>query len=453
VVLTLRRFLRPRRDDDRGVVAVVVALVVVFVVMPLLALVVDLGISRVESGRARTAADGAALAAALAAVSHPDAGSAGAAVVAAHGIAKDDFGVTEDQWADCRDAQPLPTAPSPGNCVSFDFAAKRVRVTLPAKQIPSVFSGIIGSSPPAASATSVATWGGLSGGCVLCVVGSYDGGAQRLEVHGGDVAVGGDLRVAIGALLLTDPGRAVTVGGSIVDVGGLNATPGRGGVPADPFATQLAALAALPEAAPSALAKPRPDDTGACRPGTYQDVSPCRSFEPGVYVLTGVPVPAPGRPTITLRGGGGGVMFYVTCNSGSYPNQVHPAACSQRTSLQPRVNFDAHDGPITVAGHPGYGGLALAFDPTAPSSSNTNQRFSGRGTLTLRGSIDGPAVVLRDPSVPNSGRLVVDGGRVVLRAVLYAAPPPVPPHPYVTVLAPPPDPLPDGPVRLVSSSP
>jgi hypothetical protein len=449
VVLTPRRLPRPRPDDDRGVVAVVVALVVVLVVMPLLALVVDLGLTRAASGQARSAADAAALAAAVA---RPDPLGAAAAVAAAHRIADDDFGVSEEQWTTCVDAEPLPpgTPASPGDCVSFDFAAKQVRVTLPARRVPSVFSGILGSSPPAASATSVATWGAFSQPCALCVVGSYDGGAQQLEVHGGDVAVGGDLTVAPGASLLTDPDRAVTVAGAIGDSSGLNATPARGGVPSDPFEAELAALAALPEAAPSALAKPWPDDASACSPGTYQDVSPCRSFAPGVYVLTGLPLPAPARSTITLRAPGEAVVFYVTCSSGSYRYQVHPAPCSRATTLEPRIGFDAGTGPLTLAGHPGYGGLALAFDPTAPSTSNTKQRFSGSGTLTVNGSIDGPSITLRDPSTASGGRLVVAGGRLVVGSVAYSGRPPVPAHPYVTVQAPPAEPLPDGPVRLVT---
>ena len=462
MVLSLRRLPRARRDDDRGVVAVVVALLVVFVVMPLLALVVDLGLSRVASGQAQAAADAAALAAAI---SHADTATA---VAAAHSLAADDFAVTEDQWASCVDPQPLPagTAASPGNCVSFDFATKRVRVTLPARQVPSVFSGIFGSSPPAASATSIATWGAFSRTCVLCVLGSYDGGAQQLEVHGGDVAVGGDLTVPAGAKLVTDAGAAVTVAGHIGDASGLSATPVRGNLPTDPFASSLASLALLPGAAPSAAAKPWPDrvtcnpptyqDTSpcsaACSPGTYQDVSWCTSFAPGVYVLTGVPLAPPNRPTITLRAGGNGVVFYVTCSSGSWPFSVHPAPCSQGTSLQPRVNFDAGGGTITLAGHAGYAGLALAFDPSAPSSSNTNQRFSGAGTLKVSGSIDGPTIVLREPSPANAGRLVVAGGRLVVGQVAYTAVVPVPAHPYVNVQAPAAGLLPDGPVRLVPSS-
>jgi hypothetical protein len=331
-----------------------------------------------------------------------------------------------------------------------------------------VFSGVFGASPAAASATSVATWGAFSRGCVLCVLGSYDGGAQQLVVRDGDVAVGADLTVGPGASLLTDPGRAVTVGGSIGDSSGLSVTPGRGSVPFDPFATQLAALAALPQASPSAVAKPWPDratcnpptyqDVGSCSadcsPGTYQDVSLCTSFAPGVYVLTGVPLPVPARPTVTLHAGAAGAVFYVTCSSGSWPFSVHPAPCSSGTSLQPRIGFDADADTrtLTLGGHPDYGGLALAFDPTAPSSSNTNQRFSGVGTLVVNGSIDGPKVVLRDPSPANGSRLVVAGGRMVVGGVAYSGTPPAPAHPYVTVQAPAAGPLPDGPVRLVSPS-
>ena len=142
----------------------------------------------------------------------------------------------------------------------------------------------------------------------------------------------------------------------------------------------------------------------------------------------------------------------MTCSSGSYPNQVHPAPCSQQTSLQPRINFDAGGGALALRGHPGYAGLALAFDPTTPPSSNTNQRFSGAGTLTVNGSIDGPAVVLRDPSPRELGAARRDRRTVVVGSVGYSAIPPVPAHPYVTVLAPPAEPLPDGPVRLLSPS-
>ena len=61
MVLTLTT---PRATQgDRGVVAVTVAVLVAGVVLPLMALVVDLGLARVLSGRSRDAADAGALAA------------------------------------------------------------------------------------------------------------------------------------------------------------------------------------------------------------------------------------------------------------------------------------------------------------------------------------------------------------------------------------------------------
>jgi hypothetical protein len=449
VVLTSPRLPRPRPGDDRGVVAVVVALVVVLVVMPLMALVVDLGLTRAASGQARYAADAAALAAA---VTRPDAAGAAAAVLAAHRIAAADFGLSEEQWATCVDPHPLPAGapPSPGDCVSFDFGTKRVRVTVPARGVPSVFAGILGTSPPAASATAVATWGALAQACALCVVGNYNGGAQQLEVHGGDVAIGGNLTVGAGAALVTDAGRTVSVGGTPTVVGAMTTAPTHGSVPTDPFAAQLGLLAAHPYAAASATAQT--PATTSCQPGTYQDVSKCTSFAPGVYVLTGIPLPRPLRSTTTLKGSGTGVVFYVTCNTGwgSYP--VRPAPCSSGLSEQPRIGFAAGTGSVVLGGHPDFGGLALAFDPSSGGSINTNQRFSGTGTLTVNGSIDGPKITLRDPLTAGAEQLVVNGGRLVVGSVAYSVNPAVPVHPYVIVNAPPAAPVPDGPVRLVPSS-
>lgn len=443
MVLT-RRLPRARTGEDAGLVAVLVAVVLVGVVMPVLALVVDLGLSRTATARARTTADAVALAAAAA---HSD---AAAAIAAAHRIAADALGVTEQDWASCLDPQPLPagTAGTTGDCVSFDPAAKQVRVRLPSRRVPSVFAGLLGEAPPAATATSVATWGAFGPPCTLCVPGSYDGGAQQLEVHGGDVAVGGDLTVLTGAGLITDPGRALTVGGRATVTGTTTVPPAPGAVPGDPYATSLAALAALPQASPTAVAASSAGTT--CSPGTYQDVSDCTTFAPGVYVVTGRPLLRPLRWTVTLHGGGTGVVLYVTCSTPWWVSPVRPAPCSGAQTEQPRINFAAGAPGLTLGGHPGYGGLALAFDPSSDLTvANTNQRFSGTGTLTVNGGIDGPAVVLREPSTGNDGRLVVQGGRLVVGRVAYGGILPVPPHPYVTVQAPAQQQLADGPVRLV----
>ena len=442
---------RPRRPvartkDDAGVIAVLVTLVVVLVVLPLLALVVDLGLTRTADRRMRTAADAAALAAAL---RHPagDAASTAAAVADARRLLTADAGVTDAEWAGCVDPHPLPagTAPAPGNCVSIDPAAKLVRVTVPSRAVPTVFAGVLGSAPPAATATSTATWAAFSPPCALCVLGSYAGGAQRLEVHGGDVAVGGDLQLGAGAALVTDPGRVLTVAGATDLAGSTTTTPVPGPVPTETFATEFAALAALPAAAPTATAEPRPA-TGPCVPGTFQDVSTCTAFAPGVYVVTGRPAPSP-RLTVALRGGGDGVLLYLTCSDGT-PAAVHPAACGGAATQAPRLTVGAAAG-VRLRGNPGYDGLAVAVDPGSTSA----QRFAGSGSLVVEGSVAAPGAVLRNPPVTSPASLVVSGGRLVVGSVAYDTSVPVPPRALVTVTAPPPGGLPDGPVRLVPAAP
>ncbi len=436
---------RPRTRDDEGLVAVIAALVVALVLVPLLALVVDLGLSRVTQAQAQDAADAAALAAALA---RPDAAGAEQAAAVARSFVADGLGVTDDEWAACVDPSPLPpgTTPSPGNCVSFDLAAGQVRVTVPARTVPGPFAGLLGATPPAVSASSVATWGALPQPCALCVLGPYVGGAQQLVVRGGDAAVGGDLSLGSAASLLLDPGRTVTVGGAVIGAGALGLPTVRAAqAPADPFAGHLAALAALPAASPTASAEPSP--SGPCSPGTYVDVSGCTSFAPGVYVVTGQPAPA-GRSTVTVKGDGTGVVLYLTCSTGgAVAGEVHPAPCGAVGRRPPRVAIGAGD--VRLEGHAGYGGLALAVDPGVAAGQN----FAGAGTLTVVGSISAPAAVLRNPVPGSAAQLVVSGGHLVVGRVAYDLTPALPPHPYVVVEAPALPVTAAGPVRLLAPPP
>ena len=436
---------RPRTRDDGGLVAVIVALVVALVLVPLLALVVDLGVSRVVTAKARDAADAAALAAAL---EHPDAAGAERATAVARRLVEDGLGVRADEWATCVDQQPLPvgTLPSPGNCVSFDLATRQVRVTVPGRPVPGAFAGLLGATPPAVSASSVATWGPLPQPCALCVLGAYSGGAQQVVVRGGDAVVGGDLTLGSAASLLLDAGRTLTVGGAVLGAGATGLSVVRAPAPADPLAPSLAALAALPAASPSASAEPSP--SGPCSPGTYVDVSGCTSLEAGVYVVTGAPAPA-ARTTVTLQGGGSGVVLYLTCSSnGPGAGEVHPASCASVSRPPPRLAIGAGPDGVRLEGHAGYGGLALAIDPgTFAGQSFTG---TGTGTLTVVGSVGAPAAVLRNPVPGTSGQLVVTGGRLVVGRVAYDLTPAVPPHPYVVVEAPALPVTAAGPVRLLA---
>ena len=149
---------------DEGAVAVLTALVVTVVVLPLMALVVDLGMARAVEQQATAAADSAALAAAGVLAANPDALSD--AVTAAQQYAEVNFGRDGGadageplDWSSCTDPTPLPApAVVPGNCVSVDLVANVVQVRLPARSMPNIFSGLLHRAPPTVSATARASW-------------------------------------------------------------------------------------------------------------------------------------------------------------------------------------------------------------------------------------------------------------------------------------------------------
>ena len=402
-----------RRDE--GVVAVVTALVLPLVVIPLLALVVDLGVSRTANGRATTAAESAALAAAL---ELKKGSSADVAIEVAKGLVETNAGIDDPAlWASCLDQHPLPagTAPTPGDCVSVDPATRQVRVTVPPRQVPSVFSGVLGTTPPSVSASATATWappvtapaGGSAPPCALCVVtfagasGLFAGGLDRTSVVGGDVAVGGAITIGTGGSLTADRDRQIVYGGPTAS-GTISPAPVVGSAPADPLAPALAAVQAAAAAAPRGT-------SGACGPGVYADFSACTSFTGnGVYVLTGNPYLPFVQTGVTLKYGLSNAVIYVTC-ARLYVSPPRPQTCSTPGStVKPSL---LASGSQTIGGSAAFDGLALAFDPTAQAT----QRLANSGTLQVNGSVDGPATTFRDATSCN-GRLVVNG-RLVAGAV------------------------------------
>jgi len=289
VVLNPRRRAKP----DDGAVAVLVAVVVATVVIPLLALVVDLGLTRTLSVRFRGAADAAALAAAALT---PTPATTSAATTAAKSLVAANLvtpnGGWDAAWSSCVDPNPLPdgTAPSPGDCISFDYALKQVRVTVPGQVLPSPFGGTLGAATTRASATSTASWGDrispAVGSCVLCVTGSYASGAETVRVSGGDA----------GAAIMNVvwPGRLLVSGGGVTFASSWNSQGGTilplpvKRAPQDYFAPGLTTLqASVPY---GQAAEPGPVSPGAaCAPGVYQTIDWCTSFASGAYYVTGHP--------------------------------------------------------------------------------------------------------------------------------------------------------------------
>ena len=133
-----------------------VALVVVAVVLPLLALVVDLGLTRTLSARSRGASTPPRSRRRPSARPLRDDPSTAAAIDDAKALVAVNMPAPDGgwpaAWASCVDAGPLPegTAAAPGDCISFDYALSRSASRSPGAAVPSVFAGVFGTSPPAA---------------------------------------------------------------------------------------------------------------------------------------------------------------------------------------------------------------------------------------------------------------------------------------------------------------
>lgn len=424
--LSARRRSRRSRDDDLGMVAVLVAVVVLAVIMPLLAIVVDLGLTRVLSRQSQGAADAAALAAVQ--PLHQSSPDPVAAVTAAENLVSANLpppsGGWPAAWNSCIAVDPLPTSAIPGGCISYDMITKRVRVTVPERTVPTIFSGVLRSSPPAASATSTASWGSdPTIPCGLCVSGDYAGGRRRVEVDNGNVAIGDTLSFGGPGGSLTAPNGSVSTATTV----------------ADPFA---ASLATLRTQTPNGLSvygqvSTLPPDP-ACDPGIYQDISACTSFSAGTYFVTGN---GSGLTQVRLYGdASAGVLLYFTCSASS-GFQVLAAACPATGGS----TFRGAGSAQALTAPNGGADLALVFD----SGLTGPQPFIGT-PLTINGSVYAPDATFTNP---RSSRFTtrVAGGSVMAKAVSVSSSNRGAGILVLTVDATPvnPQPVLDGPVRLV----
>jgi hypothetical protein len=423
--------------------AVLVAVTVVGVVLPLLAIVVDLGLTRTFANQSRGAADAGALAAAAAALGgYTDPKDAARHLVEANLPAPD--GGWAAAWSSCLDPNPLPagTDPTPGDCISVDSALKQVRVTVPGRRVPTVFSGVLGTPPTDATATSTASWGikisPTIGSCVLCVLTSYATGWEKIRVSGADAAIGTSITAAWpGSLQVTNGG--ITFGTSWKSNGAvLSPLPVKRVAPTDPFAALVAPLQA-----PVYGQVSNPPPNGPCAPGVYQNISKCTSFGPGTYYVTGSPDRA---QTVTLNADANNVLLYLTCSA----FMGGTAVAARCPSGQP-PHF-AGTGTTSGSSHtltaPGGAGLALVFDQGLSDTATLTggASYSGTASLTVNGDVYGPNVTLRSGyrAATVNGRVVVNavnGGNVLpLSTMLVVNTPPAPPPAIV-----------DGAVRLVRS--
>ncbi len=391
----LRRALRTARarpDDDRGAITFIVAAMLV-VMIGLAALVVDRGLVADNQRQAQSAADASALAAALA-LSQGGAAAETAAVTAAQRYAEANFRVTPAEWGGC--TAPLQTdfVPLQGmSCISHNPTTKAVRVTLPTRRLSSIFGGIFGVSTRTVTSAATAGFGGPPGGnCVLCVLDVINGQTGEIQAAGGDVT----------AKTIEDfngPGNIVVTGGQV------NYVNWDGSGQLRPSSSQVSAVVdpytgvTPPTVSGTAVTPPAGTD---CTPGNYVDVSNCRSFAPGLYVIVG-------NSGNEIRVNATGVTFFLTCST-TDAGKVTVRACKPNEAGGSFGGAGNSSVAVTMSGPTTgtYRDMAVYVDP----NNAARQRWTGNGKLRVTGILYSPNSAGLDDTRGN-GQIFVTGRMVV----------------------------------------
>jgi type II secretory pathway pseudopilin PulG len=359
---------RGRRDDERGVIAVLFAIVLV-VVLSVTALVIDLGNARQLRRAAQAGADAAVLAGGEAIESGMTQSTGvipwSTVVTQIKNYAKANDNIALSAWVGCTDASALGYLPDSGNsnsCISAStetFPAPSaasvgdnidyLRVRLPSAPVKSFFSKALGNSQLVVGATAqikvvftvqqVSTPSVVAGGpCALCILGqgyTLDGQNGDVTIVGGNVIVnsiyaGGSCNCAAslnpnGHVRLTIDGGAI--GGPAApgnfNGGGFSPVPTQQNAVADPLANvpqcgdgSPGTINYCPTSAGDTANANKNNKT--LTPGIYSTISGSHTLSPGIYIITN---------GITLSGSdliqGDGVMLYFGCSN--YPNDCPPA--------------------------------------------------------------------------------------------------------------------------------
>jgi Flp pilus assembly protein TadG len=387
----LRRLVTPRRGDDRGAVAILVA-VLVTVFFGLAALVVDLGFAQDQTRKAQNAADAGALAGATCMASL----TSGCNSVAAATLKARSY-ITANGWDGA------------GSTIDVDTTALTVAVTLPARQSPTFFAGALGSRNASVARSATATWNGAGSGCSLCVLNDVTVSANSdLRMDQGDLLVNGNL--ALGPMAgVVNTGGQFYVNGNVTgyvagqtllqDITGvlLPATVPKTGAITAPVVDVSAALGQR-VTAPSAP---------ACTPGTYALLDACTTLAPGVYVVTGATsFTRAGATTIQATG----VSFVLAC-SRTTGAVTRSSACA---SGEPGGSIEVGGRTtlnLSVPSPPVYAGicfgLAIVSDPNNTGQlwvHGTNAQLNVTGSIYLR---SGTLNYAGGPDLTVAGNIIV----------------------------------------------
>lgn len=393
VHVTRSRTLQRSAGDERGAVAVLVALIAVVLLMAA-SFVIDLGLARDVRGRAQNAADASALAAGNVLYDAKGDPQIALATATAQDFAAENFGVAAAAWGGCKDPGHLTYAPTT-QCISFDDPDRpsRVRVRVPQRAVKTALAGLMGVSEFHIGAGATSTIDpGVVFKCSLCVLGegphtlgNGDATVTASSVHfNGSVSTGPNGHVeAIG------DGNEITVEDSATG----NYSPA-----AESVAKKMGdPLGGWPLPAPYG---PRRTDPCTDGPGVYGDATlgnkeNC-TLAPGLYVLTGTWTMA-NKTVLT----GAGVTIYAVCGTPTAPTR-----CAQG---QAGGAFDAtnSNGVNLTSGAPGFGDLAIVYDRNNTRVLN----IQGNGETTITGTIYALSSLLYANG--NSGNEVSSGSIIV----------------------------------------
>lgn len=380
--------LTTRERDERGVVAVLSAVLLALVIFGIAALTIDLGYARAERRAAQNAADAAALAGGnvlfLADPTTPDFTSA---TNAAKAYATENFGTPLSAWAGCNDPTPLPTAASGTQCISFEVTptVAKVRVVIPTKSTPTGFARTFGVNSVSVSAGARAIISRQrSSDCGLCVLGrntQHDIQNGDVTVSGGNIHFNGDVSVSNNGLVATT-GQITVEGDAQGSMSNYHPTPTEGVPPAaDP-------LEDWPDAPVMTSLAVKTDPCGAGSthgPGIYGSRnlrnSTC-TLQPGVYVIVGTWDMA-GNASTQIEGTG--VTLFFACGT---TTNVRPCAANEAGGTLD--NSGNGTLAITAPTTGPYKGMALWYD----RNNAATLRMTGNGVTGFSGTLYAPSALL-----------------------------------------------------------
>lgn len=383
-----------RPGDERGAVAVLVALVAVVLLMAA-SLVIDLGLARDVRGQAQNAADASALAAGNVLYDASGEPQIPEAIAVAQDYAADNFDVAAAAWGGCKDPGHLTYAPT-SQCISFDDPDRpsRVRVRVPQRDVKTALAGLVGVSEFHIGARATATIDpGVVFKCSLCVLG------EGLHTLGNGDATVTASSVHFNGSVSTGPNGIVEAIGDGNEITVEDTATGNYDPPAEPVSIKMGdPLGDLVLPTPSGAARTNPCTDG---PGVYGS----RSFgsnetcvlSPGLYVLTGTW--DMGNNTVFR---GNGVTLYAVCGT-----PTAPRFCA--TAGEAGGKFDASNGNelSLTAGALGFSDLAIVYDRHNTSSVHVQ----GNGQTNIYGSIYALSSMLYANG--NSGNGVTSGSIIV----------------------------------------